>query len=176
MNFAGIAGPLDTIDNTSTVEFKKVMEVNSFGVWLSMRAEIKQMLTQTPLEGTEGVRGGQRGSIVNAASVCSFQAGAATGAYTTSKHAVLGMTKATALEVRSQGVRVNCVSPGFMLSDMQKPMLRGEYHMGQGSGPFDKENVMKSWEEFEKRQGGRPGLEEIGNAVVLLSCSRMSFV
>lgn len=175
-NFAGIAGPLDVISDVSFAEFRQVMEINAFGLWLSMRAEIKQMSQQNSIEGIEEGRPQQTGSIVNAASVCSIQAGAATGGYTSSKHAVLGMTKSTALEVRSKGIRVNCVSPGFMLSGMQEPLLRGEYHTGEGEGPFDKAHAQKVWEDFEARQGRRPSLEEIGDVVVLLSSPRMSFV
>ena len=149
------------------------MEVNSTGVWLSMRAEIKQMLKQEPLSGIEEGRVGQRGSIVNTASVLSIQGIAATSPYTASKHAVLGMTRAVALEVRDQGIRVNCVSPGFFISGMQEPLLRGE--LGK-DGLFSKENAQKAWEVFEKRQGRRPQLDEVGDGVVMLSSTRMSFV
>ncbi len=175
-NFAGIAGPLDFSWDMPLSEYRKVIEVNTIGVWLSIRAEIKQMRKQDDLGDIEEGRRGQKGSIVSAASVLSIQGIGATSGYTTSKHAVLGMTKAMALEVRGHGIRVNCVSPGFVITDMQKPLLKGELSTGKEGGLFDKESVQKSWEKFEARQGGKPSFEEISDVVVLLSSPRMSFV
>lgn len=134
------------------------------------------MLKQDSIHGIEEGRPEQRGSIVNAASVLSVQAIGATSGYTTSKHAVLGLTRAMALEVRDRGIRVNCVSPGFFLSGMQEPLLKGELHKGDGEGLFDKDNAQKAWAGFEARQGRRPCFVEVGDVVVLLSSPRMSFV
>jgi NAD(P)-dependent dehydrogenase (short-subunit alcohol dehydrogenase family) len=89
-------------------DFDRVIGVNLKGVWLCMKAEIRQMLTQ----------GG--GAIVNMSSgygVVSSSLGVS--AYSASKHGIIGLTKAAALEYAKAGIRVNAVLPGWT----QTPML-----------------------------------------------------
>ena len=89
-----------------------------------------------------------------------------TVAYTASKHAVHGITKAAALEARKHNIRVNAVSPGFLLTDLVK-------------GPIvDRGGVQgeQLWKSFENRQGRAAVFEEVGDVVVLLSTPRMSLV
>ena len=58
------------------------------------------------------------GNIVNVGSISSFVGQAATPAYTTSKHAVLGLTRSIALDYSAVGIRCNCVCPGITLTPM----------------------------------------------------------
>ena len=89
-----------------------------------------------------------------------------TVAYTASKHAVHGITKTAALEARKHNIRVNAVSPGFLLTDMvKKPLV-------EGMGAFG----VELWKTFEARQGRSAVFEEVGDVVVLLSTPRMSLV
>lgn len=89
-----------------------------------------------------------------------------TVAYTASKHAVHGITKASALEARKHNIRVNAVSPGFLLTDMVKgPIIDKGGILGQ-----------ELWKKFEDRQGRSAVFEEVGDVVVLLSTPRMSLV
>ncbi|KIW63538.1 hypothetical protein PV04_08531 [Phialophora macrospora] len=164
-NFAGIFGTLTPTWETDADAFRKVMEVNTTGVWLCTKHELKQMMKQDSVEVEEG-RPPQRGSIVNCASVNSIQAGAGTAGYTAAKHAVAGLTKAAALEARGHDIRVNAVSPGFLLTRLLDPF------MNRG----DPEQAMKQWEVHEKRQGRKASFDEIGDVVVLLSTPRMSLV
>ena len=106
----------------------------------------------------------QQGSIVNCASVNSIQAGAGSGPYTASKHGVVGITKAAALEARSSNIRVNAVSPGFLLTELLSDPLK--------EGALTPE----VWKVFEDRQGRKAQFSEIGDVVVLLSTPRMSLV
>jgi A-factor type gamma-butyrolactone 1'-reductase (1S-forming) len=76
-------------------------------VFLLLQDELSQMLVQ-----------GQGGSIVNAASVGGLLATPAAGPYVASKHAVLGLTKTSAVEYGRYGIRVNAVSPGAIQTDM----------------------------------------------------------
>ncbi|TKA82584.1 hypothetical protein B0A55_01182 [Friedmanniomyces simplex] len=170
-NFAGISGPLTAVVDTDTAAWRKVIEVNCVGVWLSMKHELRQMIKQDSLD-VESGRVAQRGSIVNCASVNSIQAGAGASGYTASKHAVLGMTKAGALEARSKNVRINCVSPGFL----RTKLLEEEFTKATGSSMLSGPEGDAAWKTFEDRQGRQASFDEVGDVVVLLSTPRMSLV
>ena len=117
VNAAGIAGPNTPIVEMSNADWDAVLAVNLNGVFFSMRAELIQMTRQG------------RGSIVNIASILGLVAPAAEqgAGYTASKHGVIGLTRAAALEHAGSGVRVNCVAPGYVLTplldDVDAPTL-----------------------------------------------------
>ena len=67
-----------------------------------------------------------KGAIVNTASVSGVHAVPNISVYTTTKHAVIGLTRAAAAEYSVQGVRVNCVCPGFVLTNMTKDQFKPE--------------------------------------------------
>jgi 2-dehydro-3-deoxy-L-rhamnonate dehydrogenase (NAD+) len=96
---AGITGP-----NTTTWEYpvdawRQVMEVNVNGVFLCNRAVVPVMLKQ------------EYGRIVNIASVAGKEGNPNASAYSTSKAAVIGLTKSLGKELAKTGIRVNCVTP-----------------------------------------------------------------
>ena len=62
------------------------------------------------------------GKIINIASALSSQGGWTVVAYTASKHGVVGVTRAMANELASKGINVNAIVPGYMLTDMTKPL------------------------------------------------------
>jgi 2-dehydro-3-deoxy-L-rhamnonate dehydrogenase (NAD+) len=88
-------------------EWRRVMSINADGIFFSMRAEIPAILA------------GGGGAIVNFGSTMSL-AGSPSGnsAYVASKHAVLGLTRAAALEYAADGLRVNAVAPGIIDTPM----------------------------------------------------------
>lgn len=111
-NNAGTAEPpLGTVDLPEE-EFDRVINTNLKAVWLCMKHQIPAMLQN----------GG--GAIVNMASVWGVL-GASMGvpAYIASKHGVIGLTKATALEYGSKGVRVNAISPAWVPTEGNAPVL-----------------------------------------------------
>jgi NAD(P)-dependent dehydrogenase (short-subunit alcohol dehydrogenase family) len=95
-----------TIVGTDEADFDHVIAVNLKGVWLGMKHQIPAMLET----------GG--GSIVNTASLAGLVAVPALGAYIASKHGVVGLTRAAAVEHANDGVRVNCVCPAAIRTAM----------------------------------------------------------
>ncbi|MEN3586216.1 SDR family oxidoreductase [Streptomyces sp. ZYX-F-203] len=93
--------------DTSAAEFAEVVEVNQVGCFLGIR-------TVAPVLADGG-------TIVNTASCTALTGMAAVGAYTASKHAVLGLTRVAALELAPRGIRVNAVCPGAVDTPMVDP-------------------------------------------------------
>lgn len=102
VNNAGIAGALEPIGSYAIEEWHRVINVNLHGIFYGMRHAIPVMKQS----------GG--GAIVNMASILGSVGFAEAGPYVASKHAVVGMTKAAALEHAVDGIRINSVGPGFI--------------------------------------------------------------
>ncbi len=94
-------------------EYERVMRVNTTGVWLCSQAVIPAMLRQ------------RSGCIVNVSSVAGQRGGGLLGttAYSTSKGAVIALTKALAREFAKSGIRVNAVSPSLTMTDFAQRQL-----------------------------------------------------
>ncbi|KAK3056930.1 hypothetical protein LTR09_001968 [Extremus antarcticus] len=166
-NFAGIIGPLQPTWDVDMDQWRKVMEINSVGVMICNKHELKQMIKQNSVEVEEG-RPPQQGSIVNCASVNSIMCGPGTTGYSAAKHSVMGITKAAALEARVHNIRVNAVSPGFLQTKLFDTVTNTD---------IDRDILgSDAWTEYEKRQGRAAHPDEIGDVVVLLSTPRMSLV
>jgi NAD(P)-dependent dehydrogenase (short-subunit alcohol dehydrogenase family) len=95
------------IDEAGDEYFDRVVKVNVYGTFFSMRHQIRQMIAQN--------RGG---AIVNVASVAGIRGFGGTVPYVTSKHAVQGMTKTAAIDCAAYGIRVNSVGMGTTLTPM----------------------------------------------------------
>jgi len=104
-NNAGVEwmGPLD---QATEAEYRRVFDINVWGVLNSMRHEIRVMLKT----------GG--GAIVNTSSVAGHVGMGQVSIYIASKHAVEGLTKALALEFAKQNIRINAVAPGAIATEM----------------------------------------------------------
>jgi len=149
-NAAGIDGATGTFTaDTSLEDWQKVIAVNLTGVWLCMKYQIRQMLKN----------GG--GAIVNCSSTAGIRGAQYFGAYCASKHGVVGVTKAAALEYASQGVRINAVCPGMI----DTPMTNSE-------ATRELIETLAAASPIGRR--GQP--EEIGGAVLYLCSDRASFV
>jgi NAD(P)-dependent dehydrogenase (short-subunit alcohol dehydrogenase family) len=105
VNNAGIAGGAKLTDTTDEM-WDRMLRVNATGAFYCTRAVVPMMLQA------------KWGRIVNIASVAAKAGGLYIAAYTASKHALLGLTRAVASEVAARGITVNAVCPGYVDTEM----------------------------------------------------------
>jgi NAD(P)-dependent dehydrogenase (short-subunit alcohol dehydrogenase family) len=153
-NNAGVAtrsvGPAgQRIHELSRSSVAKMLSVNLVGVFLCMKHEIAQMLKQ-----------GSGGAIVNTASIAGLIGLATAAHYVAAKHGVVGLTKTAALEYAQDGIRVNCVNPGYIQTPMTKETMEER---------FDEIMV-----KVPMRRLGIP--EEIAEAAVWMCSDKASFM
>ena len=106
-NNAGIEGNWAPIVEQTEEEWDLAIDINLKGTWLCLKYELQQMLKQ-----------GRGGAIVNMSSIAGFIGSRGTAIYSASKHGVLGLTKAAAIEVAGNGIRVNAVCPAAIETAM----------------------------------------------------------
>ena len=111
INNAGIVH-IAELHEYSVEQWDQLMGVNVRSIFLSFKHAYEHLKKQ------------QRSYVVNVASISSFVGQRGTPSYTTSKHAVLGLTRSIALDYAADGVRCNCVCPGIT----DTPLLR--HHLG----------------------------------------------
>jgi NAD(P)-dependent dehydrogenase (short-subunit alcohol dehydrogenase family) len=104
VNNAGIGGAQAPAGETDLADWDRVININLNGVLYGMRYQIPAMLKA----GATGC------AIVNMASIHGTVAAPGNGAYTAAKHGVVGLTKNAAAEYGAQGLRINCVGPGYI--------------------------------------------------------------
>lgn len=108
VNNAGITAIKSALDMTGE-EFLNILNVNVKGAFLGSKYALKHMVKQ------------KKGKIINLASNFSFTALGNISAYVTSKTAVLGLTKALAVEFAPLGININAVSPGATKTEFTRP-------------------------------------------------------
>jgi NAD(P)-dependent dehydrogenase (short-subunit alcohol dehydrogenase family) len=151
-NNAGIAGTQRKTADYDEDEFDKIIAVDLKGVWLCMRAEIRQFIAQK-----------SPGAIVNTASAAGLVASHSMPAYTAAKHGVVGLTKCAALEYARSGIRINDVCPGVVDTPLVEGMVAG------------RPKLAARLDEVEPI-GRKARPEEIAEAVVWLCSDAASFV
>jgi NAD(P)-dependent dehydrogenase (short-subunit alcohol dehydrogenase family) len=146
LNVAGIADAMMIADVT-TEHYDKVMDVDLRGVLLGTKHAIKSMRAS-----------GNGGAIINWASVGGINGSFFTGIYSAAKAGVIAVTKAAAIENGSKGIRVNCICPGFIYTEMS------------AGG----ENIPGMLEKAALGRGGQP--EEVAEVAAFLASDRASYV
>ena len=154
VNNAGILGPEGPLHETSLEDWEEVNAVNMRGVFLGCRAA------------TRRVREEGGGRTVSVGTSFSPTADPFLTSYTATKHGVLGLTRALAVDYASAGIRANCVLPG----DMETPMIL-EYFAASD----DPEATRKEMEDaYPIKRIARP--REVAQAVLFLASDESSFV
>ncbi|KAM0799275.1 oxidoreductase [Usnea florida] len=115
-NLAGVFKAGKQIADTQDEDWDFVMDVNVKGVFNCIRAQLQRM--------------DKDASIVNASSIAGLHGYGGGAAYSTSKHAIIGLTRSAAYEVGARNIRVNCIAPGAI----DTPMM---VEVRNQSGPTD---------------------------------------
>ena len=150
-NNAGIEGVWVPIARQSEEDWDQTIAINLKGVWLCLKYELRQMLKQ-----------GTGGAIVNMASISGLMGSVGAGAYTASKHGVVGLTKTAALENAKSGIRINAVCPGVVETAMAERLF---------SAPAVHKYLLDC---HPVGRFGRPA--EIADAVLWMCSERASFM
>lgn len=152
-NNAGILDDYAPAHETSWERWRQILGVNLDGPFLLSRAVAPVMVAQGA------------GAIVNTCSIAAYVAGGGGAAYTTSKHALLGLTRQLAFDYGPHGVRVNAVCPGAVATGMTTELRTPE----QANAHVDKA--------IAATPAGRWGTpEEIASVVLFLASDEASFV
>lgn len=118
INCAGIATPAKVIGKNgplSIEQFNRVVQINLIGTMNVIRLAAEKMIENTPNED------GEKGVIINTASIAAFEGQIGQAAYSASKAAIVGMTLPVAREFADYGIRVLTIAPGLF----ETPMLAG---------------------------------------------------
>jgi NAD(P)-dependent dehydrogenase (short-subunit alcohol dehydrogenase family) len=150
VNNAGIMDRFQSVAEVDDATWDRVFAVNVVSCMRLMRAAIPLM------------KAGGGGAIVNVASEAALRGSAAGAAYTASKHALVGLTRSTALLHAADGIRTNAIAPGATKTNIEAPM---------GSSLFP--------ERMGKYMGNIPEMatpEEVAAGIVFLAAGEASNV
>ncbi|USP82810.1 NAD(P)-binding protein [Curvularia clavata] len=161
INNRGFGGPMGPSPDTAVSAFDNHLKEDVTGVWLWHRAELRQMVGQTPRDMRYG-----RGSIVHVCSVHAFAASppqVAAGAYVAGRHAILGLTRTEGVLYAPQQIRINALCPGYIAS----PLIESSEQLKAFISNLVRERV----------PAGRLGEpEEVADAVVFLASPSSSYM
>ena len=148
-----------TILDINEDDWDRTMSVNVKGIYLVSRYAVQQMMRQ------------ESGSIINAASVAALRGSPMSAAYHASKGAVLLLTKCMAVDFGRYGIRVNCICPGIIDTQMADQLLTY-----RSLGDDDrKQALLETYE--ERHPVGRFGQPaEVAKVVLFLASDESSFV
>ena len=143
------------IDQFPTEEWDRIIKVDLSGLFFVSRAAAKQMVAQ------------KSGRIINISSVLGLVPARLQSPFVAAKAAVVNLTRSMALELGSQGILVNCVAPGSILTEGTKQLFYGP------EGKFS-ERVQAMLAHIPI---GRPGtVAEVANVVLFLAAPESSYV
>ncbi|BBY81967.1 glucose 1-dehydrogenase [Mycolicibacterium pulveris] len=151
-NNAGVPGSGKASDRYDLDHWRRIVDTNLQGVWLSMKHEIAHM------------RANAGGAIVNVASIAGIVGYYHSAPYTASKHGVVGLSRAAAIDHATEGIRVNAVCPGPISTPM---LIEAKAARGPAADDFYLSHIPMG-------RLGRP--EEVAHAVVWLASTEAAYV
>jgi NAD(P)-dependent dehydrogenase (short-subunit alcohol dehydrogenase family) len=153
VNNAAISNETANMVQSSSDNYRDMVNTNILGVYYSMKYELAHMVQQGS------------GAIVNLASIAGLNGIPYAGPYASTKHAVVGLTKSSALDHATQGIRVNAVAPGAIKTDIIAAQLEG------GDENYNEASISAM---HPMNRLGQP--EEVANAICWLLSDEASFV
>ena len=129
-------------------EWNKVIEINLTSTFLMSKNTIKKMLKN------------KNGKIINITSVVAHAGNLGQSNYAASKAGIVGMSKSLAIEYGKKNIKINCISPGFIKSDM--------------TDKINEDYIQKLREKISLDKFGIP--EDVANAVIFLSSSMSDYI
>ena len=157
---AGIGGPDTDVVDTDLAEFRRVIDVNLVGTFLTARAGARLMVEQ-----------GTGGSIVNLGSIFGQQGVPGGAGYCASKAGVALLTHSLALELAPYGIRVNAIAPGNMATQMHWDELRSR---ARATGTSLEDQIDLARASIPLRRHGTG--DDIAGAVAWLASADSSYV
>ncbi|MEK3881904.1 2-dehydro-3-deoxy-D-gluconate 5-dehydrogenase KduD [Paenibacillus sp. PL2-23] len=151
-------GGLDILVNNAGIIRRTPAADHSFEDWQEvLDVNLNSVFVLSQLAGRHMIEQGS-GKIINVASMLSYQGGITVPGYTSSKHAVAGLTKALANEWAAKGLQVNAIAPGYMSTDNTEAL---------------REDPVRSVQILQRIPAGRWGTSEdlVGPAVFLASAA-----
>lgn len=145
---AGVALPQQLLTDTTDEQWKRVMGVDLDGVFYTIRAAVPGMVRR------------QKGSIVTVSSMWGVTGGSCEVAYSAAKAGVIGLTRALAKELGPSHIRVNCVAPGVIDTEM--------------NGALDEQAM--EWLEEETPLGRIGRGEDVARSILFLAGEEASFI
>ncbi|KAI3444891.1 hypothetical protein Pfo_001556 [Paulownia fortunei] len=161
-NNAGISGPEGSITNLKMEQLMALLTINLNGVVHGIKHAARAM-----------IEGKNAGTIICSSSSAAIMGGLASHAYTLSKEAILGLARSTACELGVHGIRVNCVSPHGVPSEM----LVSAYRKVLGNPDLQQEDVSKIVGERGSLLRGRgASMEDVAQGVLFLASDDAGFI
>ena len=157
VNNSGVGGPSGRVWEVDPDEWMSTFEVNVFGVFLVTRAVLPVMV------------GARSGSVVIIGSISGKRPLFGRSAYTTTKTALIGLTRTLALEAGPEGIRVNLISPGFVAGPRIEWVMRAQAE----SRGIDVDTVRREFES-EAALGRLTEPEDVARAAVFLASEEAS--
>jgi NAD(P)-dependent dehydrogenase (short-subunit alcohol dehydrogenase family) len=163
VNNAGVLDGYFSVDEMDESLWRRVIDIDLTGVFLGSKRALQEMLP----------RG--RGRIVNMASVAGLNGTGGGAAYVAAKHGVVGLTRQMAVTYAPRGIRVNCVCPGAIPTNLRK---NSQQILGPGVPDMSGRGVAVNDDQVRALvpAGVRGTVEDVANAVAFLASDAATYV